>query len=630
MCGIAGVITIKKGDDGALLAAVQRMMDEQISRGPDAYGLKKIHPNIILGHRRLRIIDLSDKANQPMSNSSRNIWIVYNGEIYNFKMLKSELEEEYAFRTNSDTETIIVGYEKWGIEKLLERLRGMFAFALCDLRDNNNPIVYLVRDRLGIKPLYYYYDDDKLIFASEVKAIKSNGLVSFNDVDNAAIVGFMMFGSIPFHRTYLKDVREVMPASYLRFSLSNKISVSQRRYWVLTEEGGTEIGKGMSKDKMIEEALHLFKESVEIHLVSDVPVGIFLSGGIDSSAVTAIASSLLPHAVKTINICFDNKEYDESVYAKLVAKKYGTEHIEVKIDGKHFIQEMSNILKVIDQPSNDGVNTYFISKAAKESGLTVLLSGLGGDELFLGYLYYLSLYKHARYLKLISKIPKYFFKLADSRIMEVRGALRRLSYLKSKDSISIYQVIRGMFSPREIIDLLGITEKEFSDLSREMLQDLPRLDISTEIDNLIDYINELDFNLYMPCQLLRDSDVMGMAHSIEIRVPFLDHLLVEYIRKLAINIKLNLGINKSMLVGMMEGYLPEEVLKRQKRGFIFPFKVWMLEHIKEVCDYLYSINVLEIKHLRNLVVEFRTGRVHWSKLWSCIVLNNFLTNVVNK
>jgi len=627
MCGIAGIIARKIKDKASMVDAVKKMMVAQIARGPDAEGFVEINDNIVFGHRRLKIIDLSEKANQPMSDAARKIWIVYNGEIYNFKKLRDELKYlNYEFRSNSDTEVIIAGYEKWGIEKLLEKMRGMFAFALCDVRDKYQSVIYFVRDRLGIKPIYYHISPGMVMFASQVNALKAQDLVKLSDIDISSIIGFLIFGSVPNNRTYLSNIVEVPPAHYVEIKLSDDdIKIDRRRYWKIPASEDVQNIDSLAKTMVVKNVSSLFEEAVDIHLISDVGIGVFLSGGLDSSSITAIAATSLSNPVTTINIVFDEKSYDESYYAKAVADKFKTNHMEVKIDGRQFIKEIPNILRAVDQPSNNGVNTYFISKAARESGLTVLLSGLGGDELFLGYPYYLQLYKHAQWIKIAGKMPRFLLKCLDKPLPVLRNVWRRLNYLRDGKITSIYQIVRGMFSPNEIMNLLNLSEKEFNLSLKEIIDEIEDKGYD-DIYKLIDYINELDFNLYMACQLLRDSDAMGMAHSIEIRVPFLDHILVEYMRSLPISIKLNEHVNKNILVEMMRDKLPQEVLLRKKRGFIFPFDVWLKQEISGFCEYLYDYNVGNKKYLEFIIKEFTKGRLHWSKLWSCLILNAFLRN----
>lgn len=378
MCGIAGLFKVKQEINDADKESMQRMMNIQKHRGPDDEGTAKPTSKILLGHRRLSIIDLSSIAKNPMSNEDEKIWLIFNGEIYNFQELRKELiDARHAFKSKADSEVILHGYEKWGIEKLLNSLRGMFAFALLDLRDNSNPILYLARDRLGIKPLYYICTDEKLVFASEVNAILASGDIK-TKLEPAALIGFLMFGSIPAPLTYAKNIYSLLPGEYLCITAhSQTIRIEAQHYWQLPVSDSVNTGFSLSANlsDSITRIETLLKESVHIHLVSDVPVGVFLSGGLDSSAITAFASQSAQESLQTLTITFDEPEYNEASYACQVADKFHTDHHETKISGNMFIEEIPAILKAMDQPSNDGVNTYFISKAAKEAGLTVLLSG---------------------------------------------------------------------------------------------------------------------------------------------------------------------------------------------------------------------------------------------------------------
>ncbi|OGF66543.1 MAG: asparagine synthase (glutamine-hydrolyzing), partial [Candidatus Fischerbacteria bacterium RBG_13_37_8] len=575
MCGIAGIYIAEQETAPEHADAVRCMMQVQAHRGPDADGMMNPAPGIIFGHRRLRIIDLSPQAAQPMSNQAGNIWIAYNGEIYNFRQLRSELQ--YAgcrFNSNSDTEVILAGFETWGIEKLLVSLRGMFAFALCDARDKRNILLYLARDRLGIKPLYYAMTPGRIIFASEINGIRASGLLDTSEIDMTSMAGFLILGSIPGPRTYLKNIVCLPPGTYMPITIKdNEIDTDIMRYWEVPASNVESIQLVEERQNLTRHVLELLQETVNIHLISDVPTGTFLSGGMDSSTTTALAAQQLTEPLNTLTITFEEPEFNESTYARIVADAFRTNHTEIRIDGKQFMQEIPAILHAIDQPSNDGVNTYFISKAAKKAGLTVLLSGLGGDELFLGYPYYAALWRYRKQFDMLWNSPGFTISALFKLLAKTGGAFassswKRFSYIKEKNPLYLYNAVRGMFSPKEIQALLGISASSFNTLYEELFNEIGIHTNIKELEhaNIIDAINSLDFHLYLANQLLRDSDVMGMAHSIEIRVPFLDHVLMEYVKGIQVSQKMDAKIEKIILVEAMKEILPKEILARKKWG----------------------------------------------------------------
>ena len=383
MCGIAGLIRSEglAPDD---VGVVRRMTAGQIHRGPDADGIFS-DTRVALGHRRLSIIDVSTSAAQPMSNEDGRVWLTYNGEIYNHRELRSELlARGHQFRSQSDTEVIVHGYEEWGIEGILERLRGMFAFGLYDSRRG----LILGRDRMGIKPLYYFAPPGALLFASEVKALAASGMVP-NEREPEAMAGFLLAGSVPAPLTITKGVL-CLPAGHYLVWKEGRIEL--RKYWDLKFEPADPSGRAAG-DLRAE-----LEDTVARHLISDVPLGVFLSGGVDSAALVALARRVGPSELKTLTVVFNEQEFSEGSAAGKIAKHFHTKHQEVLVTENDFRRELPAVLAAMDQPTNDGVNTYFVSKAAREAGLTVVLSGLGGDEVFWGYRHYRRLADGLRWL----------------------------------------------------------------------------------------------------------------------------------------------------------------------------------------------------------------------------------------
>lgn len=388
MCGIAGLFRPQIAVTTEDVSAVQRMLRAQHHRGPDGEGLLAPTAQVVLGHRRLAIIDRSEAGQQPMSNEDGTVWITYNGEIYNFSALRAELTQRgHTFRSGTDTEVIVHGYEEWGIEGVLARLQGMFAFALYDARQQperdqtTGGRLILARDRLGIKPLYYarLADGEGLVFASEVKALRASQMVS-EDRDRDALAGFLLLGSIPAPRTMLQHVASLPAGQYL---VVHDGKPTYHAYW---NAASTE--NDSAPPLSLTELGNLLEASMARHLLSQVPLGVFLSGGVDSAGLVALACRAQSAPVRTLTVGYGEENGGESRAARTMAAHFQTDHREVFVRATDFLRELPNIFAALDQPTNDGVNTYFVAQAARATGLTVALSGLGADEVFWGYRHY--------------------------------------------------------------------------------------------------------------------------------------------------------------------------------------------------------------------------------------------------
>ena len=679
MCGICGIYQTKKIDEAELKETVKKMNASQKNRGPDDEGILidsfSVYPrryprqsaSIAVGHRRLSIIDLSKAGYQPMGYQSQkskvksqkfNLWITYNGEIYNFFELKKELEKKgYKFKTKTDTEVILALYAEYG-EKSFSMLRGMFAFGLWD---EKNKKLFLVKDRYGIKPLYYYADNEKLIFSSTVKALEKSGLFRV-EKNPQAMIGFLLFGSVPLPLTTVKNVFAIPSGHYLVREADGRQKMVQyyssldffniRRSNALDRSNFLRNLRKLSFHNnfhnIINEVRQRLKESVNLHLISDAPLGVFLSGGLDSSVIAALAAynmgkSDLPNIdgnvrrsdfqkLTTLSIIFDEPEFSEEYYSDLVAQKISSDHCKIKITKKDFEESFDEIFEAMDQPTIDGVNTFFIAKAAKQVGLKTVLSGLGGDEIFLGYPHF----QRAELLRKIQKLISIFGRRTSigrptSLILNLLGdRYSKLSYFVNSDILSFYLGIRGLFAPQEAAKILDIDEKEVNDFIINMGRfDLPRGSTSQiltansqevephQIDpiNLLSY---LELKFYLQNQLLKDTDFMSMYHSIEVRVPFLDHPLVEYLSSLPPEIKLNIRtsdvlrtsdvqkLNKPLLVESVRDLLPQEIFTRSKMGFTFPFQKWFQESKKQ-----------------SALGDSRFTKIHWSRFWANLVLKNW-------
>lgn len=578
MCGIAGAYYRNGGNIKELKNIVEEINKVQACRGPDDVGVYE-HKKIALGHRRLSILDLSSAGHQPMGRREGRIQIVFNGEIYNFKELREELEARgYAFHTNTDTEVIIALYEEYK-ESAFQKLRGMFAFALWD--DTEQKLL-LVKDRYGIKPLYYYEDQEKLIFASTVKAIMKTGVTLHKN--EVAIIGFLATGSVPLPMTTWKEIDAVPAGHYLVQKEGESYQIKEYYNSLPFFEKNTE---GRYDDHR-KEIRRLLEESINLHLISDAPLGVFLSGGVDSSVLALLAAQKKSPLI-TLSIVFDEEEFSEKKYQEIIVKKIKSDHREIKVTKQDFLDSLDDIFEAMDEPTIDGINTYFIARAAKKAGLKVVLSGLGADEVFAGY----PSFKKAHQVRRLHKLPSFLKTiLRGASIIDDRYG--KLKYLARRDRMGFYWAIRGLFTPDEIANIVGVTIGEIEHAMNDIAgHEKNRWGVLHGID-LLSYS---EIKGYLQNQLLKDTDCMSMHHSVEVRVPFLDHPLVEYVSGVSPRDKIAIGTNKPLLVNAVD-LLPQEIISRKKMGFTFPFQQWLQEERKAGGD------------VKN----------HWSKWWAREVL----------
>ena len=612
MCGIAGMFRRLGGVTTEDVCAVERAVLAQRHRGPDDSGLYH-DDRAVLGHRRLSIIDLSPLGHQPMCNEDETVWVTYNGEIYNFAELRAELcSRGHRFRSNTDSEVLVHGYEEWGVDGLPGRLAGMFAFAVYDKRSGD---CHLVRDRFGIKPLYYHLSAslDLLVWASEVKALTRSGLVPACR-DAEATAGFLLFGSVPSPLTFTSNVRCLLPGHCLTLT---RDGLSVRKYWDLGFSGDGEFG-----DQLEQPLQTLLQDAVRSHLVSDVPVGIFLSGGVDSAGLVALASRSAAQ-LTTLTVVFDEDDFSEAAPARRVAERFRTDHRQVRVTSHDFVSVIPELLAAMDQPTNDGVNTYFVSRAARQAGLTVVLSGLGGDEVFWGYKYYRWLVKFGAALRGFSSLPSGLRKVLLRTASACGRSLSsdrwaRLSFLENRMSDGgLYAAMRGFFAPEQVCRLLGLSSSEVTEVAERHLSVYPEKPSMFASAGTFGY---LEMKRYMHDQLLRDTDVFSMAHSIEVRVPYLDHRVVECAAKAVSQAKLADGTNKPLLVNAVGEPLVREAAAAGKRGFTFPFQKWIHENSDSLEGMALESGLLEEAGVRNCWKHFREGHVHWSRAWALTIL----------
>ncbi len=615
MCGIAGLLR-RDGLHPDDTAAVIRMSSVQIHRGPDGDGVFA-DERVVLGHRRLSIIDVSAAGGQPMANEDRTVWVTYNGEIYNHRELRRELTSfGHDFRSRADTEVIVHGYEQWGLDGLLERLRGMFAIGLYDPRVG----LLLARDRVGIKPLYYHVDAAAglMLFASEVKALLASGLVP-PDRDLDAVTGFLLGGSVPAPRTIVRNVASLMPGHYLVCGLDGAIRT--RQYWDLRQVERRDRPEAGEPGTVTSRVRSLLEDSVSRHLVSDVPLGVFLSGGLDSGAIVALAARRArDERLTTLTVTFDEEEWSEAGQAREVACRFGTDHHEVRVTSDEFRKELPAIIGAMDQPTNDGVNTWFVSKAAREAGLTVVLSGLGGDEVFRGYKHYEWIGRGGPWMMRCPSVARQALARGAAAWGRIRGKdnWMRMRFLAPRASSGeLYLLMRGFFPPSYIMDLMGIGQ---GDIDAAVERQFDGVRPHQAGGDGVSGFNYIEFKRYLHDQLLRDADVFGMAHSIEVRVPFLDHLVVEYAAGVRPALKRANGVNKPLLAGAVGDPLLSRAGAAAKRGFSFPMDRWMKASSDELEAMATSGGILDPRAVGALWAQFRANRLHWSRAWALTVL----------
>lgn len=632
MCGICGIINSEL-PESTNIEIVERMCNSMTHRGPDDWGVKSFGSSC-LGMRRLSIIDTSPKGHQPMSNEDETLWVVCNGEIYNFREKTKWLKGRgHLFRSEADVEVILHLYEEFDNE-FLNHLRGMFAFAFWD---ENKKEFYLVRDRLGIKPVYYSENNGTLLFASELRALICSGLIK-PEIDLNSLDYYLSFGYVPQPYTLLNKIRFLLPGHFL-YAKDKHIEIT--KYWDFPKSGDTDI----RFNEIIPKTRQLLEESILLHQVSDVPIGAFLSGGIDSSAMVGLMSSLSDEPVRTFSIGFEQtpSHYNELDIARITSRRFKTKHSEVIVTGQDVLNEIDNIIGYIDQPSFDGINSYFVSKAAKEGGVTVALSGLGGDELFGGYGSYKTIPKFANALKLWGRIPINFKKSIVNIIsMQKTFGLnksqnKKISRMVWADTpIGLYAIARLLLWPEEKKQLYSSEMNLFLSSNQKRQTILELLTNTVNLDsNLWHIISELEMQTYMSWRLLRDTDVMSMAHSLEVRVPIIDHKLVEFICGLPSGWEKSLGFPKRLLKKALSDILPQEVLNQPKHGFEFPLEIWMKNELKPLVEDTLSETTIKnrglFKHgeIFRLYQSFLKGELSYPIIWQFVVLELWMQNFLD-
>ena len=639
MCGICGVIGIESRDAGEALT--RRMMAAMIHRGPDEDGIL-VAPPVAVGMRRLSIIDLPG-GTQPVWNETESVAVVFNGEIYNFAALRKELETlGHRFRTHSDTETIVHAYEAWG-ERCVERLLGMFAFAIVEFpegRDRRAARVFLARDRLGIKPLYYANLGGKLLFASELRVLLASGCIP-RGVSSEALSSYLLFGAVSEPLTLIDGILSLPPGHTLSIEAGAPLAKTPpeaKPYW--------DFGRGV-KNATAQEAApteqsrtpgqhvrELLEEAVATHLVADVPVGVFLSSGLDSTAIAALASRS-QRGIHTFTVAFPDVEFSEAEKARRTAARLGAEHSELTLSEHEMVARLDEAVASFDQPSADGINTYFVSWAARQAGLKVALSGLGSDEIFGGYTSFHATSKAARMAALGRWIPGPLRAPLASAIASAGGgaaspdALRKVcaALLDPKLFPHPYFFTRLLFTPRILAPALKDGAGRFGDGAWQNW--LANSAAEVRAADGFTAVSWLELRSYLANILLRDTDAMSMRHSLEVRVPFLHSPLVEYMLSLPESAKRDGSRPKSLLVAALGDLLPEEIVAQKKRTFTFPWENWLRGPLGDrvAAGLAEWSSALEPHLSRDFALgiwqDFMRGRTSWSRPWSLYVLNDW-------
>jgi asparagine synthase (glutamine-hydrolysing) len=628
MCGIVGILTRKGSIPPGILEHATRSLAH---RGPDDSGtvlLRETQPEPLelgLGHRRLSILDLSPLGHQPMQDPITGSWIVFNGEIYNFRELREELEVlGVGFKSHSDTEVILAAYRVWG-ESCLTRLGGMFAFALWDAPRKR---LLLARDPMGIKPLYYHQSEQNFIFASEIRSLLQTGLVP-RKIDLRGVLSYLTFGSVYEPWTMLEDVKSV-PAGHVLI-VENGL-VSRREYWNPLNSALRNRPQPSENGAATSQLPSILRDTVLSHLVSDVPVGVFLSGGIDSSALVAVLAQNGVRA-NTFSLVFAEEEFNEARYSREVARRFGTEHHEIPISLQDTLATLPEALRAMDQPTIDGINTYLVSAKARAAGVKVALTGLGADEMFAGYSNFRRVPKMEMFSKRFGRLPRLARRPLAASLALFAGKgdrSRKLAALATADdSVTHPYFVHPYFLMRT---LFGVGEREelFSDNnfpgSQQSLDRVLRESvIASQALDPVNRVSYLESTFYMRNTLLRDSDFMSMAHGLELRVPFLDRALVEACFRIPGKKKLQGASPKSLLLSSLGVELPPEIVNRPKRGFTLPFERWLRSEMEPVVgDALakadWAQTSISAGAVRDVWNRFLAGETSWSRPWSLFVL----------
>jgi asparagine synthase (glutamine-hydrolysing) len=617
-------------------------------RGPDGEGFlvnDPRAPGLGLAMRRLAIIDIAG-GQQPVWNETRDIAVVFNGELYNYRELREQLARcGHHFSTQSDTEILVHAWEEWG-EDFLGELRGMFAFVLIDFRKHYNagPLLFLARDPLGIKPLYYAQTPQGFAFASEVRALMASGILS-PTVSQDALTSYLLFGSVSEPVTMFEGVFSVPPGHRVLLHIPDRRRLPRTHPW--WDPRRSPAAKDPLAPRNFPAAARalrpLLEDSVRAHLIADVPVGLFLSSGLDSGAIAALAAR--QHAgIQSFTLAFPGTPFDESELTRVVAERCGTRHSELALEGQEIPARLDEALAALDQPTMDGINTYFVSWAARQVGLKVALSGLGGDELFAGY----STFRNTARLEWLASAAK----MVPAGLRQVSAGILRGALLLGRsadaahkatalwrDSTRLpheYYFTRTLFPPGEIEKLMeprfrpSSVSADGHSLEPTWLGWLERAADQTRYMGGMGAVSWMEMRSYMASTLLRDTDSVSMARSLEVRVPLLDTPLVEFVHALPDQARQRNGVQKALLVEALGTLLPAEITAQRKRTFTLPWNQWLSGPLKtrlqdSFADLAPALrSMLKIDGIDSVWQSFLAGKTSWSRPWSIFALNEWM------
>ncbi|MBZ5703474.1 MAG: asparagine synthase (glutamine-hydrolyzing) [Acidobacteriia bacterium] len=643
MCGICGIVLT--ANPATAEARVRAMSAALRHRGPDDEGFlagDSRAAGVALGMRRLSIIDLQG-GHQPIWNEAHNVAVVLNGEIYNYRELRERLTRAgHQFSTHSDTEVLVHGWEEWG-EDCLHELRGMYAFALLDLRGQVlTPQLFLARDPLGIKPLYYTQTREGLFFASEVRALLAGGVAK--ELSPDALTSYLLFGSVSEPVTLIENVFSVPPGHSILLLVPDRRQLPRPRPWwdVRRSPAARDPKRPREFAGAVRALRPLLEDAVRAHLIADVPVGLFLSSGLDSSAIAALAARE-QRGIRSFTLTFPGTPYDEAPLARSVARHCGTEHTEVPLGGAEMLGHLENALGALDQPTMDGMNTYLVAWAARQVGLKVALSGLGGDELFAGY----RTFRDVPRLRGLAQLARLF--PAALRHMTAPLAERIAALAAAPDAArkaaalwrdpeplpDAYFFARALFPPGEL-ERIATPRYRSSAIGGDGTALLPTWlgwmeHVAGDARNLerVAGISWLELRTYMVSTLLRDTDSVSMDRSLEVRVPLLDTPLVEFLATLPDAARRRPGVQKALLVEALRDVLPGEIVTQAKRTFTLPWEEWLRGPLRERIETSLAEPAaalaphLHLAGVRGVWEAFQAGRTSWSRVWSLYVLNEW-------
>jgi asparagine synthase (glutamine-hydrolysing) len=626
---------------------VRAMAAAMRHRGPDEEGFlvgEARAPGLALGIRRLSIIDLPG-GHQPIWNETRDVAVIFNGELYNYRELREQLSLcGHRFATQSDTEILVHAWEEWG-EDALNELRGMFAFALLDLRERyaTAPILFLARDPLGIKPLYYTQTPDGFAFASEVRVLLASGLAA-KRLSQDALTAYLLFGGVSEPVTLLEGVFSLPPGHRMLLYVPDRRRTPRARPW--WDPSQSPAARDTRKPRDLASAAKglrpLLEDAVRAHLIADVPVGLFLSSGLDSGAIAALASRAQA-GIKSFTLTFPGTAFDEGELARAVAKRCKTTHTEVPLDGSAILARLDEALAALDQPTMDGINTYFVSWAAKEVGLKVALSGIGGDELFAGYQTFADTPRLAKLIRLAWFMPSVLRRVVAPLVAGLSAgrsspdAPRKTAaaWMQPDTLPHAYYFARTLFPPGQLeriieprfrpstINADGVT------LEPTWLGWLGRTADEARKMEPAAGISWMEMRTYMASTLLRDTDSVSMAQSLEVRVPLLDTPLVEFVGALPDAARRREGVQKALLVEALGDLLPPEILAQRKRTFTLPWEEWLRGPLRARLEANFAdpspilAAYLRPGGVRTVWTDFLAGKTTWSRPWSLYVLNEW-------